>query len=194
MTKRRRGVGVDQQEQGSLFPGVAASTPRRYRPWREIPVVTPSADEDGLERLLELHLDLLGRNMQLRRALESNGVPVDLPELRSFDDAEAPLLASLMRLRRGGVEPGEVGAIAASVRETIGTLEHCRQAVLQVLGDDLAHSVLASEPRMRAKRVDVLDKVVKLELATAEETGEVFEFVYELPGADEATDPDDEGR
>ncbi len=166
-----------------LFPGMTpAPAPSPVRSWR---TVLPD-DRRGRfepETLDEFLLELLRRNRQLLKALEIAGVPGDAPGVEQFRRQEAPLIDSVVELRRGKLSEAARRGLLRAALETAETLGATRRRILAGLEGEPRERAIKAEPRVRVKDWDLRQELAEAQFEVAEEDGEIIEIV--LPMAED---------
>ncbi len=166
-----------KDDQLALFPGmIPAEAVSPIRPWR-----TALADQwrAGVilgDQLEPFHVDLLRRNRELLRALKLASVPEDLLDVQRFRQSEAPLIHHWVLLRRGEITEDAESDVARAALETADELAGIRRQILEGLAPDSRERVLKAEPRVSVHDFDFNRELAAIELAVAEEKGELVEI------------------
>ncbi|MEE8524313.1 MAG: hypothetical protein V3T72_10315 [Thermoanaerobaculia bacterium] len=166
-------------DQLDLFPGMASATVTpKIRPWRATLADGWQGGDVYRESFEPMLVDLLRRNRELLKALKLAGVPEDAPDVRSFQQQEAPLIDHLMVLRRGELDGADGSDVVRSLRGTAVELAETRQRILEGLAAEVRVRVLGSEPRVRIPDYELNKELAAIEFAIAEEKGEIVEIVF----------------
>jgi hypothetical protein len=167
----------DLPDQMSLFDAdSAAGEVLRPRPWRATPADTWRAEKPPSASILEHGaLDLLRRNLEFLRAMELHAGNLAAIEVQSFRERHEELIMHLVRWRTDGDE--EAGRAALSA---MGDLADLRLRALEQLNPALLGKVVATEPRVPVRDVEIERGLSMAEVEVAEARGEVVEFA--VPG------------
>lgn len=145
------------------------------KPWRAVPADAWSEEEPPTATSLEeASLDLLGRNLAFLKAMELHGGRETAADLLQFRERHEALVHLLVRGRIDGDE-GSARAAMGAVEE----LADLRLRILEQLDPEPLRKVMAAEPRIRVRDVEIEDALGMAELQLAEARGEVVEM--EMP-------------
>jgi len=145
------------------------------KPWRGTPADSWSPESPPPASVMEhASLDLLQRNLEFLRAMELHAGNLAIPEVRQFRERHQDLIEYLVRHRVDG-DHGSLGEAVAAVAE----LADLRLRILEQLDPEPLRKVMAAEPRIRIRDVEIEDALGMAELQLAEARGEVVEM--EMP-------------
>lgn len=160
------------------------------QPWRPTRADTWSAEESPPAAAMEqASLDLLRRNLEFLRAMALHAGKVAAAELRRFRKRHEELVGHLVRWRINGDE-GSAGAAVAAVSE----LADLRLRALEQLDPACLRKVMAAEPRVRVRDLEIERALSAAEFEIAEARGELVAIeIPALPssfGSSELLGPD----
>lgn len=140
-------------------------------------------DPDDLLTAQDLLLDVIVRNRELLKALHLRGEEEYEPgSVERLLEAEEPVVADYVRLRILPDEVESLRRVLGDALESCAELEKIRAELLRCLGGESRRAVLAAESRVKVHEAEVQRALAPLELAVAEEAGDLVELELDLEG------------
>jgi len=152
------------------------------KPWRSTPADRWSEEElPPVSVMEEACLDLLRRNLEFLRAMDLHAGKVSTQEIRHFRERHEELIGLLVRWL---VDDDE--ECAQEARAAVRELRDLRLRALERLEPTRLRKVMAAEPRVRIRDLEIQSALRMAEFELAEARGEVVEI--EIPALPDSLD------
>lgn len=152
------------------------------KPWRSTPADRWSEEElPPVSVMEEVFVDLLRRNLEFLKAMDLHAGKASTQEIRDFRERHEELIGLLVRWL---VDDDE--ECAREARVAVGELRDLRLRALEQMEPARLRKVMAAEPRVRIRDLEIQSALRMAEFELAEARGEVVEI--EIPGPPDSLD------